>query len=243
MEIKRVPTGIPGFDELVMGGIPTGSVVCLSGPAGSAKTLFGMQFIYTGATIYNEPGLYITVDERRENIVRATACYGMDVPKYEDSGKIFLIDMSKMRKLVSSKERLEKGLTDFKAISDFLENFLKTSGARRLVIDSLVALALPYRNMEELREEMFRFTTFLQEKGITSILLTEALNEAGESTRYGMEPFIGDGFITLGLEKIKGELRRTVAVRKLRFTKHDSGIHPFLITSSGIEISPEERVV
>jgi KaiC/GvpD/RAD55 family RecA-like ATPase len=41
---------------------------------------------------------------------------------------------------------------------------------------------------------------------------------------------------------VKGELRRTVAVRKMRFTKHDSAIHPFLVTSSGIEISPEERV-
>jgi KaiC/GvpD/RAD55 family RecA-like ATPase len=241
--VAKTPTGVPGFDELVNGGIPTGAVVCLTGPPGSAKTLFGMQFIFSGITQHGEKGVYVTLDEHRESILKAMASFGMELEEYEREGLLFFIDMGEIRKMTSTEERLEKKLVEFNSLTGLLENVLKTSNAKRLVVDSIVPLALPYDSDEELREELFRFVTFLHSKGVTSLLLTEAKNDTGDQTRHDMEQYIADGFISLGLERIRGELLRTISVRKMRFTKHDTAIHPFLITSTGIEISPEERVV
>jgi len=242
IKIERAPTGIPGFDELVYGGIPSGSVVCITGPPGSAKTLFSMQFICNGIARNGEHGLYITLEERRDSLVQGMASFGLEIAEYEREGLLTLVDMVEIRKMTSVKERLEKRVMMFGALQALLENMLKTSKAKRLVVDSIVGLALPYPSPEEMREDMFRFATFLQEKGVTSLLITESVNEAGDKTRYGFEQFIGDGFIVLGQERIAGDMKRTISVRKLRFTKHGSGVHPFLITSSGIEVSSEERV-
>jgi circadian clock protein KaiC len=77
---------------------------------------------------------------------------------------------------------------------------------------------------------------------ITSLLITESLNETGDKTRYGVEQFISDSFINLGLEKISGELRRSITIRKMRFTRHNTKVHPLLITPSGIVIEAEAEV-
>jgi KaiC/GvpD/RAD55 family RecA-like ATPase len=60
-------------------------------------------------------------------------------------------------------------------------------------------------------------------------------------TRYGVEQFLADSFLHLALEDVKGELRRTLTVRKMRFTKHDTGKHPVHITRDGLVVA-EERV-
>ncbi|HIP74098.1 MAG TPA: ATPase, partial [Euryarchaeota archaeon] len=55
--MRRVPTGIPGLDNLIQGGFPSGSTILLSGGAGTGKTIFALQYIYSGAALYNEPGV------------------------------------------------------------------------------------------------------------------------------------------------------------------------------------------
>ncbi len=54
VEIHRVKTGIQGLDNLIQGGIPKGNVILLTGPAGSGKTIFALQFIVKGAELYGE---------------------------------------------------------------------------------------------------------------------------------------------------------------------------------------------
>ncbi|MEM2900028.1 MAG: ATPase domain-containing protein [Thermoplasmata archaeon] len=110
---------------------------------------------------------------------------------------------------------------------------------KRIVIDSITAVGLYYKSMEELRQEMFRFVRFLKESKVTAVLITESITQSGDTTRYGIEQFVADSFIVLSYEKKQGEFRRAVSVLKMRLTKHDSGTHPFLITNTGIEVSSE----
>ncbi|MGB9636725.1 MAG: ATPase domain-containing protein, partial [Thermoplasmata archaeon] len=71
---------------------------------------------------------------------------------------------------------------------------------------------------------------------------TESI-ENGPYTRFGVEQFVCDSFIVLGLEEIKGTLRRTILIRKMRFTKHDTAKHPFIIGTRGVEIGASEKVI
>jgi len=240
VSIKRVPTGIPGLDDLIEGGFPEGSVNVVSGPAGGAKSLFSMSFLYNGIKEYNQAGLYISLEESKENLLKAMACYGMNIPKYEDAGKLFVVDLGGMaREGVGYKEDLERKLVGFETLTNFITVFLAATPVKRIVIDSITAVGLYYKSLEELRQEMFRFVRFLKESKVTAILITESTTQSGETTRYGIEQFVADSFIVLSYEKKQGEFRRAVSVLKMRMTKHDSGTHPFLITSSGIEVSSE----
>ncbi|UCE38079.1 MAG: ATPase [Thermoplasmata archaeon] len=239
---KRVNTGIPGMDDLIEGGFPKNTVNLLSGPSGSAKSLFGMQFIYNGAKDYDDTGLYLTLEESKENLKRAMRCFNMDVDKFEKKGKLILVDVGKIRTKLRTESDVKKGIVGFGKLQNFLENFLKSTKAKRLVLDSITAAGLYYKENEILRQELFAFTSFLQNKEITCLLVTESLNESGDITRYGVEQFIADSFINLGLERISGELRRSITIRKMRFTRHNTKVHPLLVTETGIVIEPEAEV-
>lgn len=55
--VPRVKTGIPDLDSLLEGGFPEETTVLVTGPTGSGKTTFGVQFVYKGAELYDEPGV------------------------------------------------------------------------------------------------------------------------------------------------------------------------------------------
>jgi len=236
----RVPTGISGLDELITGGFAEKTVNLVSGPAGSAKSLMATQYIYNGVKSLNEVGIYLTLEEPRENVIRAMSAYGMDPTKYEEEGKLILLDLGEVRRRITGSE--EEGVVGFGALIELLKNMLEFTKAKRLAIDSVTAEGLYYEDSPgKLRRELFRFCGFLKERDVTTLLVTESI-EGGQLTRYGVEQFIADSFIVLGLEDVKGELRRTITVRKMRFTKHDTMKHPMLITSTGINVSAESKV-
>jgi circadian clock protein KaiC len=62
-QLKKVLTGISGFDEITLGGLPKGRPTLLCGGPGSGKTLFGIEFIVNGALHFNEPGVIIAFEE------------------------------------------------------------------------------------------------------------------------------------------------------------------------------------
>jgi len=236
----RVTTYIPGLDELIENGFPRGTINLLSGPPGSAKSLFGIQYVHNGAKYANEPGIYISLEESRANIIRAGESYGMDLEALEKDEKLYIVDLGKMRMESSSAEELEWSLVSFETLQDFLRNHLNFSKARRLVLDSITAAGIYYSTSEHLRRELFKFSRFLSESELTTVLISETTE--GKDSRYGIEEFISDGFIRMDYESTSGEYRRTMTVRKMRFTKHDPLKHPFLIMENGLEVSPDEVI-
>ncbi|MFW3146885.1 MAG: ATPase domain-containing protein [Thermoplasmatota archaeon] len=236
----RSPTHIPGLDELMNGGFPKGTINLIAGPPGSAKSLMGMHYIHNGAMFEDEPGIYLSLEESRDSILRAAASYGMNLESHEKEGKLYLIDLGKMRIECTSAEELEWGLASFETLQDLLKNHLSFSGSKRLVLDSVTAVGLYYKTPDLLRRELFKFSRFLKDSGITAIIISE-IPEEGDSS-YGMEEFISDSLIKLDYESTTGEYRRTLTIKKMRFTKHDPLKHPFLIMENGIEVSPDEVI-
>ena len=66
--LKRIKTGVPGFDKLIEGGLIQNSVNLLSGGTGTGKTIFCLQFLYSGAKESNEKGIYISFEESSEDL-------------------------------------------------------------------------------------------------------------------------------------------------------------------------------
>jgi KaiC/GvpD/RAD55 family RecA-like ATPase len=236
----RKATHIPGLDELINGGFPDGTINLITGPPGSAKSLFGVEYLYNGARFDDEPGIYLSLEESRESILRAANSYGLQLETFEKEGKAYLIDLGKMRVECSTAEELEWGLASFETLQDFLKNHLTFSGAKRLVLDSVTAVGVYYKSNELFRRELFKFSRFLRDSNITTILISETAGD-GDS-RYGIEEFIADSLVKLDYESASGEYRRTLTVKKMRFTKHDPLKHPFLIMENGIEVSPDEVI-
>jgi len=230
--MKRIKSGIEGFDVLCEGGIPEGAVVLLSGPAGSAKSIFGIEYIYKGAEEYDENGIFVIAEEPRQNIYRAAHRYNFEIEKMEKENRIAIVDIGEIRR--------KEDLVDFSVLAEFIKGMMKQVGAKRLVIDSISGVSIAYSSEDVLRRELFRFVRFLAESGLTTILISEA--PEGQLTKYDFEKFLVDGLVFLNYENVKGEYRRTLTIYKMRFTRHDPYKHPFIISKNGIEIEPEEVI-
>jgi circadian clock protein KaiC len=69
LTLAKVPTGIPGLDQVTDGGFPKGRTALIVGGPGSGKTLFGLEFLVQGALQFNEPGACIAFEETAEEII------------------------------------------------------------------------------------------------------------------------------------------------------------------------------
>ncbi|MBW1730005.1 MAG: hypothetical protein JRJ75_03880 [Deltaproteobacteria bacterium] len=62
MQPQRIPSGIPGLDEILHGGFIPGRSYLIVGSPGTGKTIFSLQWLLEG-TRRNETSLYITLTE------------------------------------------------------------------------------------------------------------------------------------------------------------------------------------
>jgi len=236
--IPRIKTGIPGLDEILNGGFPENSTILITGEAGSSKTIFGFQFIYKGAELYNEPGIFVSFEEEPEYLRRETKSFGWDVEKYEKDKLIIIVDGVSNTYGSPTKEpfALERGIT----ANDFIRYIYRLAraiNAKRLVIDSIPSLALTLKRESHIRLTLLKLKALFPEIGVTTLLITEGPDpEAGKLSRYGVEEYVADGVIILGFFERSIELKRYLLIRKMRGIKHSMRKYPFELTHKGIEI-------
>jgi circadian clock protein KaiC len=71
--LQKSQTGIQGLDEITGGGLPKGRPTLICGNAGCGKTLMAMEFLVKGATVYNEPGVFVSFEESVQELTTNVA--------------------------------------------------------------------------------------------------------------------------------------------------------------------------
>jgi circadian clock protein KaiC len=104
--IHKSLTGIEGLDDITNGGLPTGRPTLIAGNAGCGKTLFAMEFIINGVTKYNEPGVFISFEEPKDDLIQNVSSLGYDLKKLLKEKNLVLIMLKlsarKLRRLGST---------------------------------------------------------------------------------------------------------------------------------------------
>ena len=229
--MKRVATGVKGFDELIQGGVPQGASVLISGGAGSGKTIFATTFIYEGAKSYGEPGLFVTVEGNLKNIVWNMENFGWDIKALEQKNlmKIYRMHIDPRKPI---EPQIDKEL-------DIITSMVKDIGATRLTIDSTTAFGAWITDSGKLRNLLFRFSDYLKDLNCTTMLTAETSGGPTDFSAYGVEEFVVDGIFAMYFIPP----HRNIFVRKLRGTKHSPTIHPCNITPNGLEVKPKDEVM
>ena len=246
--MERVPTGIEGFDDMIEGGFPRGRTVLLSGGCGTGKSIFGMQFLYQGAVMNGEPGLYVTVDERPELTRQDMLRFGWDVKQLEDEGKLIILDLTGTKTGVQSEEKY--AMSSALDIDRLVLKIMQTAGeigARRIVIDSVPALGFRMKDEQEVREMILKLSYMIRKSDLTAVLISEIPEQGNNQgpmkfSKYGVEEYVADSVIMLHYVGIGMETNRTLYIRKMRGTKHTENIIPLHITESGIKlVDPDQE--
>jgi KaiC/GvpD/RAD55 family RecA-like ATPase len=234
----KIPTGIKGLDKMLFGGIVQGRNVLISGPCGSGKSILGMQFLYTGATVSNEPGMYITLEETKEKLCNDMQKFGMDITNAEKTGNLTLIGgpMARLRKYM---DKVDANISN---LIEEMEEVIKEKGIKRVVIDSVNLLTMLCKTEDERRKALAMISNSLSALGCTSLLISETKEGSMDLSRYGIEEFVVDGVIVLYLMRQGSKFVPGITIRKMRGTNHDKEIRFFQITDKGMEVYTTEPV-
>jgi circadian clock protein KaiC len=222
--IERLETGIPGFDSILQGGLPKGRSTLVAGTSGSAKTVMAMQFLAEGIR-RGQPGVFVTFEETPEDLRRNVNGFNWDVEQWEKEKKWAFVDASPRGK----DRAVFAGDYDFGALLARVEHAVKTTGAKRVALDSIGAVFVTFNQGETVRGELLRLTEALKELEVTSIITVERLHDYGEISRYGVEEFVTDNVVVLRNTLEQEKRRRTMEVLKLRGVEHGKGEYPFTV--------------
>jgi circadian clock protein KaiC len=229
--LAKTLTGITGFDEITLGGLPKGRPTLVCGDAGSGKTIFSVEFIVKGATEFNEPGVFVAFEEKSEELAQNVASLGYDLKKLINAKKIRIDHVHIDRSEIS-----ETGEYDLDGLFIRLGYAIDSIGAKRVVLDTIENLFSGLSNHAILRAELRRLFSFLKEKGVTAVVTGERGD--GKLTRQGLEEYVSDCVILLD-----HRIENQISTRRLRIIKYRGSVHgtneyPFLIDEDGISVLP-----
>lgn len=229
--LQKKRTGIPGFDEITLGGLPAGRPTLICGSAGAGKTLFAIEFLVRGAMLFDEPGVFMSFEESDEELATNVASLGFDLDQLVADKKLRLDYV-----FIERAEIEETGEYDLEALFLRLGHAIDSIGAKRVVLDTLEALFSALANEAIVRAELRRLFRWLKEKGVTALITCERGD--GTLTRYGLEEYVADCVILLD-NRVQNQIStRRMRIVKYRGTSHGTNEYPFLIDEKGFSVLP-----
>jgi len=237
--VPKSLTGIDGFDSISEGGLPRERATLVAGTAGSAKTVFAVNYLAAGITQLGENGVFVTFEDSVADVRRNMLGFGWDIAQWEKEGKWAFVDAAPD----ADGPMAVVGEYDLGGLLARIQHAVKKVNAKRVSLDSLNALFVQFKEHAMLRAELFRITAVLKKMGLTVLFTGERTEEYGEVTRYGIEEFVADNVVILRNILDEERRRRTVEILKMRGTSHQRGEFPFTITSSqGIVVIPLSQI-
>ncbi|MEA1053181.1 ATPase domain-containing protein [Lamprobacter modestohalophilus] len=221
-----IPSGIPGLDDVLQGGLRPGHLYFVEGDPGTGKTTFGLQFLIEGLR-QGERCLLISLAESPQEVALIAHAHGWSIEGLE------------VRDLVSSDEVHSTALFDLSeiALDDRMQAMLAEMDSlrpQRLVLDTLAGLRVYSDQSSYFRRHIELFRSKAVEIGTTLLVTDEASGPAElhpRSLAWGiirMEHRVTD----------YGRGRRRLWLPKLRGQAYIGGYHDMRIETGGLTVFP-----
>lgn len=226
---KRITSGNKDLDAMCGGGYFRDSIILVSGPTGTGKTLQTTLFV-EGGCMAGEKCLVFAYEESREQLIRNGSSWGVDLNKWIKKGLLKIIcrypeSMGPEDHLLSIKREMDI----------FKPN--------RMVMDSLSAMerVLTPRSFREFVISLASYTKLKEIAGLftsttKTLLGGESITEAHIST-------LTDAILILRYVEMHGEMRRGLTVIKMRGSWHAKEIKEYVIDNNGMHIKEPFRGV
>ncbi|CAM3676581.1 Circadian clock protein kinase KaiC [Pseudomonas reidholzensis] len=221
--LSRISTGTPALDELLRGGVTSGSTSLVMGPSGVGKTSLGLGFL--AASTPAAPGLHFGFYESPERLRLKAAAFGYDFPAMERSGALRLCW-----------QPTTEGLLD--QLGARLLAQVEAMGAKRVVIDSLGAFS-------RLAVDNWRVNGFfrallgeLRARDV-SVLMTWEMRDLFGSEISAPAPDLSsivDNLMLTRFVEMDAQLRRMLSILKVRDSDHDPALHELCLGPQGITL-------
>jgi circadian clock protein KaiC len=221
-DVSRAPTGLPGLDPMLNGGVWKGSATLVAGPTGSGKTTMAIQFILEGLR-RGEECMLINFQENPTQLAHQMREIGGELDD-DARGRLKLlyysaVELSIDRIIVSIFQTLGQG------------------SIRRVVIDALGDLALAAGDSTRMHNYLYALVQHFAVKGVSSLFTLETdppIMAHDES--HGRLSHMTDNIIFLEVRTQNDVFGRTLRVAKARGINHDLQARELQIDGDGLSV-------
>ena len=215
---ERISTGVPRLDTMLSGGLFRGSMVLVSGGAGTGKSTLGAHLI-DATCARGERALLVLYEESGGEVIRNMGSVGLDLGRWVEAG---LLRIWAAR---PSAFGLETHLT-------ILARLLDEHDPAVAVLDGIASLARQSSHGEA-ASMVARQVHMLKQRGITAMATT--LGHEGEASVLGVSSLV-DTWLAVRNAESDGERNRLLFVLKSRGTSHSNQVREFVLTDDGVEL-------
>lgn len=223
VQIKKLPSGVPGLDGILGGGVSQFSFNIIAGSPGCGKTTLAHQFVFENATA-ERPALYFTVLGEP----------ALKMLRYQQQYTFF--DETKLNAAVRF-VNLSQELTDggLKAVLEEISKQVQAADASIVVVDSFRTVLRTERH-EEVELDVQDFVQQLALRLTSWQATTFLIGEYGEAELHSNPVFtVADGLFWLYQQVERNSVVRKLQIMKLRGQMSVPGLHTFRITEAGLQ--------
>ena len=206
--LSKVATGIQGFDDLSLGGLPQNRTSLVMGGPGTGKTVFALQTLVNAARERKQPGIFVGFEESTDEIFANAATFGWRLPALA-RGALFFLDARLSPSVVQS------GDFELTGMLAILEAKKHESGASWIVFDGIDVLLALLRNPGSEIREIYRLRDWLARNDLTAIITAKIDGESSGAVSYGFMQFMVDCVI-----RFDRRLEELIPVRRLEIVKY-----------------------
>jgi len=232
----RVTTGVINLDNKIEGGFVKGTMNLITGKTGTGKTAFCSNFILEGAR-KGEPGVYVTTEEREEDILEdINSMFGWDFDSLSEQDKVRVLSIKPVFPS-QNMDNISRIVRSY--ISDLLDQVndaIEEIGAERVVIDSVSLVQMFIQDEYMSRVALSSLMNNLREAGVTAVLVGSIPETSEGLSKEGIIEYLVDTVILLEFVPVAEDYNRTLKIRKMRRTDHETDIFPFEVTADGLEL-------
>jgi circadian clock protein KaiC len=222
LSTARASTGVEALDRMLGDGYWEGSSTLICGPSGVGKTLMGLHFIFQGAHT-GQPGIHATFQETENQLERIARGFGWSI----DEEGVHILSRSLVDMYIDQ------------WVYELLDMIEKT-GAKRIVIDSLLDLMVTAGDPLRFREWMYSLVQRCARRGISLMMIVEVpeLFQLRRISEGGIS-HLADNVVLLQYVQDGSRLMRAVTVLKTRAARHEPIAHRYEISEQGLVLGDE----
>ncbi len=233
MGIKRIKSGIKGFDEILKGGFPAHRTYLLIGSPGTGKTIFAVQWLLEQAKRSGNC-LFISLAENVKDLKQNMSEFGWDM------SKVSLLDLTPSGNIDNLKQGeyhvFSPSEVEHNPVWQKIIEKIEKSKTQFLVIDSVTQLYYMSTDVFQFRKNLLNFVNYLNSHRITTLFTFEPSELESEMALA----LAVDGLIELHRKISDNRVieMRNIEIKKLRGSDYFSGFHSYKITAEGIIVYP-----